>query len=302
MLLLVAGGAIAIAAIAVAVIVLSNGGGSKKQQTVIEAPQQTSPTLVVPGARSSRRSRRWSLLVSRSRPHSLRWTAPSRRRTMPKPRRRKRRQRSAPHGAGSRCLPPRPPPGICPARCSRCSRPTTATCRRLGRRCRARASAARASSTRLATGAQSAFDGISNVIPTASSSVSGSNNLGNWARGAARPHKAKAQSSSSSSLSASTPAAAAPTPAPAPPAPVLRAGQTAEAGSSQGSRRLARSRRTWSQLGTGRLARPLRSTPIRRRRVGPIPSSVGHGAATPVSSSARTQTTRTRSGFQADTP
>ena len=46
----------------------------------------------------------------------------------------------------------------------------------------------------LATGAQSAFDGISNVIPAASSSVTGSGNLGSWARGAARPHKPKAQS------------------------------------------------------------------------------------------------------------
>ena len=67
----------------------------------------------------------------------------------------------------------------------------------------------------LATGAQSAFDGISNVIPAASSSVTGSGNLGNWARGAARAHKPKAQSSSSSS--SSTPQATpAPTPAPAP--------------------------------------------------------------------------------------
>jgi hypothetical protein len=66
----------------------------------------------------------------------------------------------------------------------------------------------------LATGAQSAFDGISTIIPAASSSVTGTSNLGNWARGAARSHKPNAQASSSSS--SSTTAQAAPTPAPTP--------------------------------------------------------------------------------------
>ena len=214
MLLLVAGGAIAVAAIAVAVIVLSNGGGSKKHQVVIEAPQQTSPAVAyqrqvvkaltpLVTANQSLSTALVALDGSKQATNQAK-TAATQAATAISSAWGGISVLTAPSGAGD-----------LPGQVQQVITTDNGYLQAVGSTLQSPTVSGASQLDGLATGAQSAFDGISNVIPAASSSVTGSGNLGNWARGAARAHKPKAQSSSSSS--SSTPQATpAPTPAPAP--------------------------------------------------------------------------------------
>jgi hypothetical protein len=217
MLLLVAGGAIAVAAIAVAVIVLSNGSGSKKHQTTIEAPQQPSPAMAYQSqvvkaltplvtANQSLSTTLVALDGSKQATNHAK-TAATQAATAISSARGGISVLTAPTGAGN-----------LPGQVQQVITTDNGYLQAVGSTLQSPTVSGASQLDGLATGAQSAFDGISNVIPAASSSVTGSGNLANWARGAARPHKPKAAPavSSSSSTPQATPAPTAP---PAPPVP-----------------------------------------------------------------------------------
>jgi hypothetical protein len=219
MLLLVAGGAIAVAAIAVAVIVLSNRGGSNKQQTTIAVSQQVPPPTATYNvqvvkaltplvtANQNLSTALVSLDGSKQATNHAK-TAATQATTALSSARGAVSVLTAPSTAGN--LPSQiqqvltADGGYLQAVASTLQSPTVSGASQL---------------VTLATGAQSAFDGISTVIPAASSSVTGSSNLANWARGAARPHKPKATpaSSSSSSTPQAPPATTAAAPQTTPP-------------------------------------------------------------------------------------
>jgi hypothetical protein len=216
MLLLIAGGAIAVAAVAVAVIVLSNGGGSKKHQTAVEAPQQTSPAL----AYQSQVVKALTPLVTANQSLSTALVALDGSKQATNHAKTAATQAATAISSargGISVLTAPAAAGNLPGQVQQVLTADNGYLQAVGSTLQSPTVSGASQLDGLATGAQSAFDGISTIIPAAGSSVSGSNNLGNWARGAARPRKPKAQSSSSSS--SSTPAAPAPAPAPTPAAP-----------------------------------------------------------------------------------
>jgi hypothetical protein len=212
-LLLVAGAAIAVAAIAVAVIVLLNGSGSNKQQPTT-APPQPAPAAAsiyksqvvkaltpLVTANQSLSNALGSLDGSKQATNHAK-TAATQAATALSSARGGISVLTAPAGAGN--LPSQVQQlltadnGYLQAVASTLQSPSVSGAGQLDT---------------LATGAQSALDGVAAIIPAASSSVTNGGNLASWARGAARPHKPKAPASSSSSSST---AQAAPTPVPAP--------------------------------------------------------------------------------------
>jgi hypothetical protein len=238
MLLLIAGGAIAVAAIAVAAIVLSNGGGSNKQQPAVETPQraanppatyQRQVVKAITPLVTANQSLSTALVAldgsEQATNHAK--TAATQAATALSSARGGISVLTAPTAAGS--LPGQVQQvltadnGYLQAVATTLQSPTVSGASQLDS---------------LATGAQGAFDGISTIIPAASSAVTGSSNLGNWARGAARPHKPKAQPASSSSSSSTSAAQAAPAPTPTPtptPAPSIPSGTDCGGGLIAGS-------------------------------------------------------------------
>ena len=212
-LLLVAGGALAVAAIAVAVVVLSNGGGSKQRQTLEASPQVAGPATtynvqivkaLTPLVTANQTLSNALVALDGSKHATNRAkTAATQATTALSSARGAVSVLTAPSAVGS--LPSQiqqvltTDNGYLQAVASTLQSPTVSGASQL---------------VTLATGAQSAFDSTSTVIPMASSSVTGSNNLADWARGAARPPTPTATAPASSS--SSTPQA---TSAPTLPAP-----------------------------------------------------------------------------------
>jgi hypothetical protein len=215
MLLLIAGGAIAVAAIAVAVIVLSNRGGSNKQRPTIEAPLRAATAVAtykgqvakaltpLVTANQTLSSALGALDGSQQATNHAK-TAATQAATALSAASGGISVLTAPTGAGN--LPGQVQQlltadnGYLQAVVSTLQSPTVSGAGQLDT---------------LATGAQSAFDGVSTIIPAASSSVTGSSNLANWASSAANSHKAAPATQTVTSSASAAPSA----PSGAPPSP-----------------------------------------------------------------------------------
>ena len=210
MLLLIAGGAIAVAAIAVAVIVLSGGGGSSKRQPTVTGSQrgaalaamykgQVVKALTPLVTANQTLSTALVALDGSTQATNHAKTEATQAATALSSARGAVSVLTAPTAAGN--LPSQiqqvltADNGYLQAVASTLQSPTVSGASQLDT---------------LATGAQGAFDGISNIIPAASSSVTGTSNLASWARGAAQSQQPKTQTASSSSSSSSTTQAQAP--------------------------------------------------------------------------------------------
>jgi hypothetical protein len=214
MLLLIAGGAIAVAAIAVAVIVLSSGSGSNKRQSTVEASQRAAaPAAPYKG----QVAKALTPLVTANRALSTALVALDGSKQATSHAKTDATQAttalSSARGAVSVLTAPTAA-GNLPSQIQQVLTADDGYLQAVASTLQSPTVSGATQVDTLATGAQGAFDGVSTIIPAASSSVTGTSNLASWARGAAQSQQPKAQPASASS-SSSTSAAQAPS-APAP--------------------------------------------------------------------------------------